>query len=125
MAGVVFVAEATGQPGFLVPALLAAAAAQTVMGRWSFSPYQRGEQHPDVRALHTTTLGDIMSPNPDTVAGGQSVSEVVATMMRQNRRWAPVVDASGVYDAARFGARHLGDCPGPMAHDQPRHRRAP
>src|SRR4029077_18319585 len=32
LAGVAFVAEATGQPGFLVPALLAAVAAQLVMG---------------------------------------------------------------------------------------------
>ena len=110
LAGVAFVAEATGQPGFLVPALLAAAAAQTVMGRWSFSPYQRGERAPDMRSLHTTTLGDIMSPNPDTVAGNQPVSDVVATMMRQNRRWAPVVDDSGTY-AGLVSVRDISQLP--------------
>jgi CIC family chloride channel protein len=47
LAGVAFVAEATGQPGFLVPALLAAAAAQLVMGGKSFSAYQRTERMPD------------------------------------------------------------------------------
>ena len=46
LAGVAFVAEATGQPFFLVPALLAAAAAQLMMGRWSFSTFQRGERVP-------------------------------------------------------------------------------
>ena len=46
LAGVAFVAEATGEPGFLVPALLAAAAAQLVMGGTSFSTYQRNERSP-------------------------------------------------------------------------------
>jgi CIC family chloride channel protein len=47
LAGVAFVAEATGQPGFLVPALLAAAAAQLVMGGRSFSAYQQSERRVD------------------------------------------------------------------------------
>jgi chloride channel protein, CIC family len=97
LAGVAFVAEATGQPGFLVPALLAAAAAQTVMGRWSFSQYQRGERAPDVRPLRATRLVDIMSPNPDTVRSGEPISEVASTLMRRNRRWVPVLDGAGVY----------------------------
>lgn len=42
LAAVVFVAETTGQPGFVVPALLAAATSQLVMGQASVSPYQQG-----------------------------------------------------------------------------------
>ncbi len=110
LAGVAFVAEATGQPGFLVPALLAAVAAQTVMGRWSFSPYQLGERAPDVRPLRTITLADIMTPNPDTIAGHQTISDVVATMMRQNRRWAPVVDNAGAY-AGLVSVRDISTVP--------------
>lgn len=40
LAGVVFVAEATGRPGFIVPGLIASVAAQLVMGDQSVSPYQ-------------------------------------------------------------------------------------
>jgi CIC family chloride channel protein len=41
LAAVVFVAEATGRPGFVVPALLAAVAAELMMGRASVTAYQR------------------------------------------------------------------------------------
>ncbi len=41
LAAVMFVAESTGRPGFVVPGLIAAATAQLVMGRASSSIYQR------------------------------------------------------------------------------------
>ncbi len=41
LAAVVFVAEATGRPGFVVPALLAAVAADLMMGRRSVTSYQQ------------------------------------------------------------------------------------
>jgi CIC family chloride channel protein len=41
LAAVMFVAEASGRPGFVVPALLAAVAASLVMGRSSVTTYQR------------------------------------------------------------------------------------
>jgi CIC family chloride channel protein len=44
LAAVVFVAETTGRPGFIVPGLLAAVAAMLVMGRESVTVYQRGSQ---------------------------------------------------------------------------------
>jgi CIC family chloride channel protein len=40
LAAVVFVAEFTGRPGFVVPGLIAAVVAQLVMGSSSISPYQ-------------------------------------------------------------------------------------
>jgi chloride channel protein, CIC family len=40
LAAVTFVAEATGRPGFVVPALLAAVAGELVMGRASVTEYQ-------------------------------------------------------------------------------------
>jgi CBS domain-containing protein len=92
LAGVAFVAEATGQPGFLVPALLAAAASQLTMGRRSFSPYQRNERPADIEPLTRLAVADIMTPNADTVDAALSIDDAVTTMMTQNRRWAPVVD---------------------------------
>ena len=46
LAAVVFVAEATGRPGFVVPALLAAVAADLVMGRSSVTSYQQAPALP-------------------------------------------------------------------------------
>ncbi|MFT3853718.1 MAG: chloride channel protein [Ilumatobacteraceae bacterium] len=92
LAGVAFVAEATGQPGFLVPALLAAAASQLTMGRHSFSTYQRQERSPDLTALDQLAVADVMSPNADTIDVTLTLDQVVPTMMNQNRRWAPAVD---------------------------------
>ena len=66
LAGVAFVAEPTGQPFFLLPALLTAAA-QLVIGRWSFSSYQRAKRATDVEPLTRLTLADIMSSNADTI----------------------------------------------------------
>lgn len=47
LAAVMFVAEATGRPGFVVPGLLAAVAAELVMGTVSVTTHQRapGERH--------------------------------------------------------------------------------
>jgi CIC family chloride channel protein len=41
LASVMFIAEVTGQPGVVVPGLLAAVAADLMMGRSSVTPYQR------------------------------------------------------------------------------------
>lgn len=41
LAAVVFVAEATGRPGFIVPGLLAAVVAELMMGHGSVTTYQR------------------------------------------------------------------------------------
>ena len=55
LAAVMFVAETTGRPGFVVPGLLAAVAAMLVMGRGSVTAYQRGSQ-PEGEAGSTPDL---------------------------------------------------------------------
>ena len=104
LAGVSFVAEATGQPGFVVPALLAAAASQLVMGRWSFSPHQRDERRPNLIPLDQLTVDSLMSPNPDTVNADRPLDECIIEMSRENRRWVPVLD-----DDHYFGLLALTD----------------
>ncbi len=44
LAAVMFVAETTGQPGFIVPALFAAVAAELVMGEQSITSFQRSPE---------------------------------------------------------------------------------
>ena len=46
LAAVTFVAETTGRPGFVVPGLLAAVAAELMMGRWSVTTFQRAPLPP-------------------------------------------------------------------------------
>ena len=46
LAAVMFVAETTGQPGFIVPALFAAVAAELVMGEQSITTFQRAPDRP-------------------------------------------------------------------------------
>ena len=46
LAAVTFVAETTGRPGFVVPGLLAAVAAELMMGRWSVTTNQRAPLPP-------------------------------------------------------------------------------
>jgi chloride channel protein, CIC family len=47
LAAVMFVAETTGQPGFIVPALFAAVAAELVMGDQSITTFQRAPEQAD------------------------------------------------------------------------------
>lgn len=47
LAGVMFVAEATGRPGFVVPGLIAAVVAELMMGRSSVTTYQRPATEPE------------------------------------------------------------------------------
>ncbi len=47
LAAVMFVAETTGQPGFIVPALFAAVAADLVMGEVSITTFQRSPASPN------------------------------------------------------------------------------
>lgn len=105
LAGVAFVAEATGQPFFVVPALIAAAAAQLMMGHASFSPYQRTERAPDIEPLTRMTLRDLMTPNPDTIDAEASLDDALTRMITDNRRWAPVLDRQQTY----VGLLHVSD----------------
>ncbi|HEY4332338.1 MAG TPA: chloride channel protein [Ilumatobacteraceae bacterium] len=50
LAAVMFVAETTGRPSFVVPGLLAAVAAELVMGRSSVTAYQRASDAVDIAA---------------------------------------------------------------------------
>jgi CIC family chloride channel protein len=74
LAGVVFAAEATGRPGFIVPGLIAAMVAQLFMGRASASPYQVATRagHLERRfalPLTAALTTDVATMPPDTTLG--------------------------------------------------------
>lgn len=74
LAGVMFAAEASGRPGFIVPGLIASVVAQLFMGRSSASPYQVAARagHLERRfALPLTSVlrTDVATVPPDTTLG--------------------------------------------------------
>ncbi len=91
LAGVAFVAEATGQHGFVVPALIAAVAAQVVMGRASFSPYQHREREGRLEALLSIPVSVVMNPNPETVPADANIADFNRLQIERRHRWFPVV----------------------------------
>lgn len=98
LAAVVFVAESTGRPGFVVPALIAAATSQVLMGRMSASEYQQDTRvgalelrlrQPVTAALRT----DAATAPPDA-----TVAEVYDHHIRDLRlRVIPIVDGAAYW----------------------------
>ena len=102
LASVVFVAEFTGRPGFVVPGLIAAVVAQLVMGRASISPYQVAGRvgHLEMRlALPLASLVDTAAP---TVPPDATVEEFFwQHLVGSHHRSVAVVDGSGYLGMAR------------------------
>ncbi|MDX6660362.1 MAG: chloride channel protein family [Solirubrobacteraceae bacterium] len=93
LAGVMFAAEATGRPGFIVPGVIASVVAQLFMGRSSASPYQVATRagHLERRfvlPLTTALRTDVPTAPPDT-----TIEEFVWQHLLGNRQQeVPVVD---------------------------------
>ena len=94
-AGVVFAAEATGRPGFIVPGLIAAVIAPLMMGRASASPYQVAGRagHLERRfrlPLRTALQTDVTIAAPDTTL----VEFFWNHLVGQRAKAVPVVDGA-------------------------------
>jgi len=106
LAGVMFVAEATGRPGFVVPGLLAAVVAQLVMGTGSVSTYQRRRRTGHVEERAALPISSVLTRDVPTVPADHTIGRFFATHVAAARRWAvPVVDPAGCYAGMLF----LGD----------------
>lgn len=103
LAGVMFVAESTGRPGFIVPGVIASMVAQLFMGRASASAYQatRRAGHLERRfvlPLTTALRTDVATAPPDT-----TLEEFVWQHLLGNRQQAvPVVDGSAYLGVMRI-----------------------
>jgi CBS domain-containing protein len=105
LAAVVFVAETTGQAGFVVPALLAAATSQLVMGTASVTPYQEGTRTSLLARRLALPLTAALRTDAATVPPDATVAELFDHHVRQLRlRVVPVVDGD-----AFVGMAHLAD----------------
>jgi CBS domain-containing protein len=98
LAALVFVAETTGRPGFVVPGLIAAAVAQLAMGRSSVSPYQVAARAGHIERRFSLPISAALETDVMTVPPDTSVREFFALHLIANRQKSvPVVDESHQY----------------------------
>jgi CIC family chloride channel protein len=102
LASVVFVAEFTGRPGFVVPGLIAAVVAQLVMGRRSISPYQVAGRVGHLETRLDLPLAGLIDTDVRTVPPDANVEELFwQHLVGSRQRSAAVVDGSTYLGIAR------------------------
>jgi CBS domain-containing protein len=95
LAAVVFVAETTGRPGFVVPGLVAAATSQLLMASSSVSPYQRDVRTGTLERRLALPVSAALRTDISTVPSDASIAELFTHHIREVRlRTVPVVDGS-------------------------------
>ncbi len=105
LAAVVFVAETTGQAGFVVPGLIAAATSQLLMGASSVTPYQQGARVGLLERRLALPITAALRTDAAVVPPDATVAELFDHHVSQLRlRAVPVVDG-----AAYFGMSYLED----------------
>ncbi|HEX3539565.1 MAG TPA: chloride channel protein [Acidimicrobiales bacterium] len=97
LAAVMFVAESTGRPEFVVPGLIAAVAAQLLMGRESVSSYQQARQGGHLERRFRLPLSDVVRTDIATIAPTATVSEFFTHLLVGPRRSSVAVIAEGRY----------------------------
>lgn len=95
LASVVFVAEFTGRPGFVVPGLIAAVVAQLLMGRDSVSPYQVAGRVGHLERRLRMPLRDVVDTEARTVPPDATLDELFWQHLVAGRvHSVPVVEGS-------------------------------
>jgi CIC family chloride channel protein len=97
LAAVMFIAESTGRPSFVVPGLLATVAAQLLMGNASVSGYQERVRRGHVERRFDLKVGQAMEGKFIAAAPAETVGSLLTeTFVRAAARSLPVV-ADGRY----------------------------
>ena len=95
LAGVVFAAEATGRPGFIVPGMIAAMVAQLFMGNASVSPYQVATRAGHLERRFALPVASVIRTDSGTVPPDATLREFFVHHLVGNREKAvPVVEGS-------------------------------
>jgi CIC family chloride channel protein len=103
LAGVMFAAETTGRPGFIVPGVIASMVAQLFMGRTSVSPYQLATRAGHLERRFSLPLTAALRTDVPTVPPDTTVEEFVWVHALGNRQQAvPVVDGSSYLGMMRL-----------------------
>jgi CIC family chloride channel protein len=103
LAAVMFVAEVTGRPGFVVPGLLAAVIAQLAMGTASVSTYQRRRRTGHVEERAALPITSVLVPDVATTEAGHTIARFFAAHVAGARRRAvAVLDTDSRYAGMLF-----------------------
>ena len=76
LAGIMFVAETTGQPFFVVPGLIVAVTADVLVGRSSVTTYQQVDRAAVVARPASRPISDIVKPLGSTISGAALVAAI-------------------------------------------------
>jgi CBS domain-containing protein len=92
------VAETTGRPGFVVPALLATAASQLVLGDSSVSGHQRAGRLGHLERRFELPISAVLETDVRTVPPDATIEEFLTVhLVGYRQRAVPVVDESNRY----------------------------
>lgn len=98
LAAVMFVAETTGKPGFIVPGLLACAVANLMMGRKAASPYQQVMRSGHVERRFELPVGRVVRPGAYVVRPDTTIEDLIQEHLpTAGARVLPVVAEDGVF----------------------------
>lgn len=104
LAAVMFVAESTGRPGFVVPGLLATALAQLVMGRSSVSPYQHAMRAGHVERRLRLPVAAALVTDVYTCSPEATVEELIhVDFVAARAESIPVLDGDRYVGMVRIG----------------------
>jgi CIC family chloride channel protein len=97
LAAVVFVAEFTGRPGFVVPGLIAAAVGQLAVGRRSVSPYQAPSRTGHLERRLALPLRAVVDTEARTVPSDATVEELFWQHLVADRQHSALVVDDSTY----------------------------
>ena len=97
LAGVVFAAEASGRPGFIVPGLIAAMIAQLFMGSASASAYQQASRAGHLERRFSLPLNSALRTDVATITPDVTLSEFFTKHLIAKREQAAPVLNDGHY----------------------------
>ena len=97
LAAVVFVAEFTGRPGFVIPGLIAAVVAQLAMGRTSISAYQEVARVGHLERRLQLSATQVMETEPNAVEPSATVHDVFWQQVVGRRQHTVIVADAGCF----------------------------
>src|SRR5205823_4999558 len=107
LAAVMFVAESTGRPGFVVPGLLAAVVAQLLMGRSSVSSYQMAARAGHLERRFELPISTALQTDVLTVPPDATIAEFFWHHLVGSRQTSvPVVDGAVYLGMVRLDEIH-------------------
>ena len=98
LAAIMFVAETTGRPGFVVPALVATAASQLLVGDSSVSDHQRAGRLGHLERRFELPISAVLETDVRTVPPDATIEEFLTVhLVGYRQRAVPVVDEANRY----------------------------